>query len=165
MPTYKWPEDVEVRAEFDRERRNRYMLECEWDAGKPLVTFVLFNPSIGGVDESDLTLKRCLAYSRRWGYGSMRVVNLYSQVSTKPEELVPPKIEEVELNNFYIKQSVDLADRVIFGWGVRPGNLYRIHEVIQMVPKEKRYCIYKNKTLEYPKHPSRLKKELEPLKW
>lgn len=65
----------------------RYTLTREWDAKGPPVVFVMLNPSTADADVDDPTIRRCLAFARTWGCGSLTVVNLYALRSPSPEAL------------------------------------------------------------------------------
>lgn len=80
MGMYAWKDDEKVTVEMDEKRQNRFVLNCTWDEGRGKVTFILCNPSIGDEGQADLTLRRCVNYARNWGYGSLDVVNLFSQI-------------------------------------------------------------------------------------
>lgn len=77
-------------AEFSPCRKYRWWLSRRWvpfSADMKIVSWVMLNPSIAGADTDDPTIRRCIAFSKAWGYGALRVVNLYSLIATKPADL------------------------------------------------------------------------------
>jgi len=68
----------------------RYSLTRVWDAAPPrpgVVVWVMLNPSTADGREDDPTIRRCVGFSKAWGYGALQVVNLYSLRATDPREL------------------------------------------------------------------------------
>ncbi len=77
-------------AVISADRRYRYFLRREWHSAtsrRPCV-FVMLNPSTADAETDDPTIRRCIAYARRFGCGSLRVVNLFAYRSPNPADLV-----------------------------------------------------------------------------
>lgn len=49
--------------------------------------WIMLNPSTADAQYDDPTIRRCVSFSRHWGFGAMRVVNLYAYRSTEPKVL------------------------------------------------------------------------------
>jgi hypothetical protein len=49
--------------------------------------FVGLNPSCADGQRDDPTLRRLVAYGRRWGFGRLEVINLFGAVATTPKAL------------------------------------------------------------------------------
>lgn len=64
----------------------RWSLGRRWADG-PCLAWLMLNPSTADAAGDDPTLLRVTAFSRRWGYGSLRVVNLYPFRSPSPAAL------------------------------------------------------------------------------
>ncbi|MBA7658592.1 hypothetical protein ES703_66551 [subsurface metagenome] len=73
-------------AVFDQHRAYRFVLWRFWKDA-PRVLFVGLNPSTANELENDPTIRRCLGFADKWGYGGMYFCNLYSYVSTEPRLL------------------------------------------------------------------------------
>jgi hypothetical protein len=65
--------------------RFRYRLGRRWAEG-PTVALVLLNLSTADDEVDDPTIRRCIDFARRWGYGGLEVVNLYAHVATDPAD-------------------------------------------------------------------------------
>ncbi|MFD3448972.1 DUF1643 domain-containing protein [Microbacteriaceae bacterium 4G12] len=166
MGSYSWEKDENVTCIFDKRNSNRYLLKCLWNNSLSTVTFILCNPSEGNELNADFTLRRCVNFSKDWGYGCVIVVNLFSQVTKNPKDLVKPSKQEVEENNKYITQAVSESKLVVFGWGeIEKAYKTRVNEVKQLVPMHKQFYIKKAANGHYPRHPSRLPSELKPIAW
>jgi hypothetical protein len=51
------------------------------------LTWIMFNPSTADKETDDATIRRCMAFSRAWGYGGIQVVNLFAWRSTDPKAI------------------------------------------------------------------------------
>ena len=63
-------------AEFSEDGRYRYYLTRRWDKCRYPIIFAMLNPSTATAEIDDPTLRRCIGYARKWGYGGLIVVNL-----------------------------------------------------------------------------------------
>lgn len=66
--------------------RYRYELVRRWDDG-PLLEFIMLNPSTAGAAADDPTIRRCVGFAKRWGYGALVVRNLFALRATNPQVL------------------------------------------------------------------------------
>ena len=133
---------IEVRgwASFSRDRRYRYSLGRTWADG-PRVCWVLLNPSTADADEDDRTLRRCLAFSRAWGAGSIEVVNLFALVSTRPGALRDDPDPAGASNGRAVRRAVARADVVVAGWGnVPPALLAAATQAMRGLP-QRAWCL------------------------
>lgn len=68
--------------------RYRYRLFREWEKSEHMpVLWVMLNPSTADAAIDDPTIRRCMAFSKSWGYGAMWVGNLYAFRATDPSML------------------------------------------------------------------------------
>jgi hypothetical protein len=58
-----------------------------WDESKAYALFIGLNPSTADEKEDDPTIKRCINYSKKWGYGGLCMVNLFAFRATDPSDL------------------------------------------------------------------------------
>lgn len=65
----------------------RWQLHRRWDATRPALLFIGLNPSRADGTRDDPTLRRLLGFARRWGHGSLTVVNLFARISPNPAAL------------------------------------------------------------------------------
>jgi hypothetical protein len=138
----------------------RYSLVREWDESKGKVLFIMLNPSIADAEVDDPTIKRCISFSKNWGYGGLMVANLFAYITPYPKELFAYKYPEGNNNRKYIEQMMRKCEIVICAWGKNQGS-----------PPEylkKLSDLYYLKLLSDGKtagHPLYLKKELKPKKF
>ena len=65
----------------------RYSLTRAWSAG-PAAVFIGLNPSTADGTEDDPTIRRCVGFAKRWGCGTLVMLNLYAYRATNPGDLV-----------------------------------------------------------------------------
>lgn len=68
-------------------QKYRYALGRCWDHAGKRVVFAMLNPSVADATADDPTIRRCIRFARKWGYGSLEVVNLFAWRATDPKEL------------------------------------------------------------------------------
>jgi hypothetical protein len=103
------------RAHIDRSGENRFWLLRDWN-GLRTITFVMLNPSVADHTIDDPTIRKCIGFAQRLGYGRMYVVNLFSLRATDPKEL-RLRTGRVLSNIAAIQSRLQVADGVVFAWG------------------------------------------------
>lgn len=112
-------------ALFDPTGRYRYSLTRTWDSAANRVCFCLLNPSTADAVRDDPTLRRCLGYARRWGFGSVEVVNIFALRATDPRELRRADDPVGPRNDAAIRRAARRAALVVAGWGAHGALLDR----------------------------------------
>src|SRR5690606_3926387 len=141
-------------------------LDRAWDTTKHKVCWIMLNPSTADAEDDDPTLRRVIAYSQRWGFGSLVVVNLYAYRATEPNDL--PKGEEAigPGADVHIARSLSESNRVICGWGRSvPKAIRREREtaVMRMIDESGNVPEALGFTrCGAPKHPLYLRADIEP---
>jgi len=110
-------------AILSRDRQYRYLLWRQWDNNKSTCVFIGLNPSTADETEDDPTLRRCVNFSKQWGYGKYVMVNLFAYRATNPHELKKQDKPIGYRNNQIIKEQCSQADLIVAAWG-NQGNLY-----------------------------------------
>lgn len=67
--------------------RYRYELTRVWDKDRREVVFLMLNPSTADALADDRTIEKCCRFARRWGWGGIRVYNLFAWRATDPDQL------------------------------------------------------------------------------
>lgn len=94
----------------------RYRLDRQWGRG-PRVCWVMFNPSTADGTKDDPTIRRCIAFSKSWGFGSMVVVNLFAYRASRPRDLFARGAMPGPENDRYIHEAIEESEQVICAWG------------------------------------------------
>src|SRR5262245_17219162 len=115
---------MERTALFSPCGRFRYRLGRRWGEG-PKVGFVLLNPSTADEERDDPTIRRCIDFGQRLGFGGLEVVNLYAYVATDPIDLRRAGYLVGPENDRHIAEAVAECDKVVLAWGVHAGRRER----------------------------------------
>jgi hypothetical protein len=107
-------------AVFSRDRRYRYRLWRRWDAARPVVAFVMLNPSTADAVRNDPTVRRCIGFARSWGFGGLEVVNLFAYRATDPRVLRRATDPVGPANRRHLAAAIVRAGLVIAAWGADP---------------------------------------------
>jgi len=146
-------------AVFSPCRKYRYSLSRTWDINQKIILFIGLNPSTADETHDDPTIRRCLLYSSRWGFGGMIMVNLFAFRATLPKDLKNSKHPVGRDNNQFIIHAHKDASMTIAAWG-NDGDLYnRDQEVLEIISNP--MCLKVNKTGQ-PAHPLYQKKDIKP---
>jgi hypothetical protein len=109
--------DVIRGAWLSDDRLFRYHLWREWDDRLPWCVFVGINPSTADESEDDATICKCVGFARRWGFGSIHMLNLFAYRSTDQLTLLRVKDRIGPENNAAFDRVLRHADRVVCAWG------------------------------------------------
>lgn len=123
-------------AVFSPDEKYRYFLSRMWDGTKPVVTFIMLNPSTATETVNDPTIERCQRRAKMMGMGGLMVVNLFALRSTDPQALYEAEDPIGEENNSYILHAMAESDMVICGWGNHAtlgGRFDRAHKVLDII--------------------------------
>lgn len=94
----------------------------------------MLNPSTADDEHDDPTLRRCLAFARDWGCGSLEVANLFARRSTDPRCLRHHWTSIGPGNDDAIRQAARSSDVVVAAWGARGGLGNRAGAVRDLLP-------------------------------
>ena len=124
----------------------RYTLWRIWDASLPSVNWLMLNPSTADEFVLDPTLKRCLNFSREWGYGGMVITNLFAYRATKPAVMKAYHEPVGAENDRAIIETASGADLVVCGWGNHGSHRRRDKEVLGLLSmaKVRLHCLTVN---------------------
>lgn len=145
----------------------RYALTRQWSPGK-VCAWVMLNPSTADAHEDDATIRRCIGFSKAWGFGGLTVVNLFAYRATDPRELDRLDREGIVSiigpgNDEYIAAAA--RDRLtVLAWGAHPLVRLRAQPVIDLVTDSGATVACLGLTARgHPLHPVRLPKSRVPL--
>lgn len=129
-----------IEAVFSECGRYRHSLFVQWDKAKPVLPWILFNPSIAGQQGADgetmldPTARKGRGFSERAGFGGMVFTNLFDFISTDSAGLRAAGYPRHAQCNEFILNACHLGDgRVVCAWGALARGLSRPHDVVELV--------------------------------
>lgn len=112
----RYPDRAQGAAVFDPTGRYRYRLERYWGSG-PCVAFVMLNPNTADATHDDPTIRRCVGFARRWGFGRLVVVNLFAYRARHPRALRTVRDPVGPDADRHLVAAAAEAHRVVAAWG------------------------------------------------
>ena len=109
--------------------RYRYVLKRRWGRGAEC-GWIMLNPSTADAAKDDPTIRRIVDFSRRWGFGAAKVVNLFGLRATNPAELAQADDPVGPANDDYVEGVLRLLGTVVVAWGAHPMAVARANEVV-----------------------------------
>ncbi|MEO1908771.1 MAG: DUF1643 domain-containing protein [Citromicrobium sp.] len=88
--------------------------------------FVMLNPSTADGEQDDPTIRRCVAFAKRFGFDRLDVLNLFAWRATSPKDLLAVGPERnpvgIENSNAYC-DTLDKAGMIVCAWGAHGRHL------------------------------------------
>jgi hypothetical protein len=152
-------------AEIDATGAYRYRLDRVWDLTRPLLAWIMLNPSTANAETDDATIRSCMRLARVWGYGRIVVGNLYAWRATDPEALVVAALKGTDIvgpgNDEALCRIADEAARIVAGWGAHKAVAGRESVVLALLRRYRKvYCAKKTKD-GHPGHPLYVRSDAE----
>lgn len=139
----------------------RYRLWRVWNPDSYRLAFIMLNPSKADAEVDDPTIRKCVGFAKRGGYGGIEVFNLFAYRATDPRELYRCPDPIGPDNDEYLRQIPPRVD-VCLAWGAH-GRRFpeRVKRVEALLPEEK--CLLALRCLAdgTPAHPLMLPYSLE----
>ena len=131
----------------------RYSLDREWGiGGSGKCVWVMLNPSTADAQTDDPTVRKCIKFSRKWGFASLRIVNLFAFRATSPADMKTARHAGWQENSEHIHQALRVAKRIVVAWGNHGHFLDAGQDFLRTNLDETFYCLDVNKS-GHPKHP------------
>lgn len=98
----------------------RYVLERRW-ASERALDIIMLNPSTADADVDDPTIRRCISFAKREGFGGIKVMNLFAYRATSPADMLAQASPYGPDNDRYLTEMLVAAARakapVLAAWG------------------------------------------------
>jgi hypothetical protein len=145
----------------------RYSLLREWDQFAGTLTFVMLNPSTADAQLDDPTIRRCIGFAKREGFGKLVVLNLYALRATDPKALslssdpVGPDNDTFLGAHFSLRSELDQP--VVAAWGVN-AKPERVACAIERMRGVSFQCLGTTKD-GHPRHPLYVRSDQQLVPW
>ena len=145
-------------------RRFRYWLHRDLARdGQAGLVFVMLNPSTADAVNDDATVRRCMAFGRRWGYRELTVVNLFALRATKPEVLRRHGRQAIGAHNDEALRWVRrhrATSTIVAAWGNHGAHLNRAPAALAILAPTVALGVTK---LGFPQHPLYVRGSAQPV--
>lgn len=160
--------DAKAGATFSNDRRYRYTLWRRWaKLNLPIeqtriCAFVGLNPSTANECTEDPTVRRCIDFSRYWGYDAFCMLNIFAWRDTDPAIMKRQEAPIGARNEEAIRTVQLLSARVVACWGVHGDHMGQGERILKLLDKTK--TVHLGLTKEgHPKHPLYLARYTQPM--
>lgn len=139
------------------------------DGNEKTCMFIMLNPSTADETKDDPTIRRCIGYARRWGFGKLTVCNIFAYRSTDPRVLFelddPIGLDNLAYLRQEVRQTVIGGGIIICAWGAHGEYWGQGDRVINLIKEigVQPYCL-KMTQGNQPSHPLYLKADLKLIK-
>lgn len=121
-----------------------------------LVVFLMLNPSTADASVNDPTIRTCIDFAQRWGFGELVAVNVFAWRATDPLELRRAQSNGHDivgpLNDVFTNYWFKAAKQIVCAWGANDLAVEPAKRLLALHPDLDFYCIDKTKT-GAPAHP------------
>lgn len=161
---------------FSPDRRYRYVLwrrlgKDPYDAAMtPSTLFVQWiglNPSVADETKDDPTVRRCIDFTKRWGFSAMCMTNAFAFRATDPREMKAQEEPVGVENTDWLCRVAQEAAMVVCCWGNHGQHQKRSALIIERFKKLRIGKLYHLGLTEIgePRHPLYLSKTIKPIPW
>lgn len=137
----------------------RYSLWRKWDESKPMILYIMLNPSRASDTQDDPTIRRLTQFSIDMGYGGFYVGNIFAYINSNPLELFLQKKIGTDImgpgNKRHLREMGEKVKDVCFAWGANY-DIRLDHWINKRFPNALCFGITKDGN---PKHPLYLPKD------
>jgi len=154
---------MDQKTIFSEDRKYRYTLWRDFESwinkNKNYVVFIGLNPSTADETKDDPTIRRCMGFTKQWGFGSLCMLNLFAYRTVNPEEM-KRQIDPIGPDNDkYLLQICSEASLIIAAWGTQGNFVDRDKKIMALIPDMK--CLSNTKN-GFPQHPLYVRKNAMP---
>lgn len=139
----------------------RYSLWRKWAPG-PMCVFIGLNPSTADATLDDPTIRRCVGFSKTWGFGGLMMLNLFAYRATDPADMKAAKDPIGPDNDEALHFAHSNTTTVVAAWGAHGTFQGRDQQVRAMLPRLQYLRLTKDG---HPGHPLYLPANLRPVPW
>jgi len=105
-------------ADISEDRVFRYKLWRRW-SDQPALVVIGLNPSTADESKDDPTIRKCIGFAKRDGYGGLVMLNLFAFRATDPKEMILNGWQVGPRNTDVIEATIadPMSGRIVAAWG------------------------------------------------
>lgn len=147
-------------AILSENNKYRYCLTKVWEENKQRATVIMLNPSKANELKYDKTVMNISNYLIDNDYGSMDIVNLFSYMTTYPNELGRREQKHEKYNDNYIIMAAERSNIIIIAWGSDSKKYITRKKEVEnlLMPYKYKLKCFKDEEGKKPRHPRDLGK-------
>lgn len=150
----------------------RYHLWRVWDDERPIMCWIMMNPSTADEIDNDPTIRRCIGFAKREHCGGVSIRNVFALRSTDPAALLthPDPFGPENAEHLNAVRNVSLLTILVAAWGNQVGPKKRSPHrtaychAANACMQNGAYCLGTTKSGQ-PKHPLYLASDTPLVKW
>lgn len=85
------------------------------------IGWIMLNPSTADANQDDPTIRRCIGFSKAWGFGAMEILNLFAYRTPNPKVMKQAHAQGIDIvgpeNDAWIETVADTCDVIVAAWG------------------------------------------------
>ncbi len=156
-------------AILSSDSKYRYRLSRCWAPNVAPLVWIMLNPSTADAVSDDPTIRRCVSFARRWGYGGIHVYNLFALRSASPRALETADDPVGPANDSWLEKTVETGSSIVAAWGtchtaLQRDRAARIRGVLSNHSLASVLCLGLTATGQ-PKHPLYARSDTVPKPW
>jgi hypothetical protein len=159
---------MERSAFISADGKYRYLLSRDWGEvpGMPRVLWVMLNGSTADGVKDDPTVRRCIGFSKRWGYGSLDICNLFGFRTLDPKVLMAAADPVGEFNDECVMRAAIRAQLIVVAWGNHGSFMARPEVMGELLGKIGVPMVHLGLTKSgEPRHPLYVRGDMKPKGW
>jgi len=156
---------VDAGAHFSVCHQYRYVLWRTWEPNKKFAMFVGLNPSTADAESDDPTIRKCVGFARRWGYGGVHMLNLFSYRATNPKQMLHVDEPVGEATNQWLAKYAAASEIVVACWGAHGAHRERWKDVCEVHLSYARLSCFGLTRSGMPRHPLYIGYETVPVQF
>lgn len=152
---------------FSDDRAYRYTLWRDWSSDSlemeeregnrsgEFLMVVGLNPSTADETNDDPTIRKCIGFAKRWGFGALCMTNLFAIRATDPRVMLAHPLPIGEANDRHLQQCAQEAGMIVCAWGTKGTRVQRdtgVRAMLTGITGKTLHCLRKTKN-GHPEHP------------
>jgi hypothetical protein len=125
--------------------------------------FICLNPGLADETQDDATVRACVEFAQKWGYGAMCLTSLFAFQAEDPQIMMSADDPVGPDNDEWLKRGARGAGVIVAAWGTA-GRYRDRHQAVITMFRGRLHCLRQTQD-GHPQHPLYLSRDLAPVKF